>query len=53
MSLLLQDLVVTSITLAVAASAVVRVWRWTRDDRSMPCSNCQTCDNTQRQRSQR
>jgi hypothetical protein len=45
MSLLLQDVVVTSITLAIAVGAIVRVVQWTRPDRSPGCANCSACEH--------
>jgi hypothetical protein len=39
-SLLLQDLIVTSVTLAVAIGAVARLVRWSRRDQTPACSNC-------------
>ena len=43
MNLLLQDIVVTSLTLAVAVGAIVRLVKWGRPTGKPTCSNCNAC----------
>ena len=43
MNLLLQDIVVTSLTLAVAIGAVARLVKWSRPNGKPTCSNCDAC----------
>jgi hypothetical protein len=48
MTLLLQDIVVTSITVAVVIGAVVRVVKWMRPSGTPACPKCNACGNSAR-----